>query len=101
MCFSISLLRCFPTTFVRSPFQSHQRDLDPVAAAAKQDAVDYRRRLLDHNPRAKAVLDLAAGKAGWGQALPKGSRRGVSLQFVFGSYLTRLREPPVRWFHDQ
>src|SRR6516162_3560891 len=46
-------------------------------------------------PRAKAVLDLAAEKSGWGQALPKGSGRGVSLQFVFGSYQAQVAEVEV------
>ncbi len=69
--------------------------IDELAAAAKQDAVAYRRALLDKSPRAKAVLDLAAEKAGWGQALPKGSGRGVSLQFVFGSYLAHVAEVEV------
>jgi isoquinoline 1-oxidoreductase beta subunit len=66
-----------------------------MAAAAKQDAVAYRRALLDKSPRAKTVLDLAAEKAGWGQALPKGSGRGVSLQFVFGSYMAQVVEVEV------
>jgi isoquinoline 1-oxidoreductase beta subunit len=66
-----------------------------MAAAAKQDPVAYRRALLDKSPRAKAVLDLAADKAGWGQALPKGSGRGVSLQFVFGSYMAQIAEVDV------
>src|SRR3974390_2492966 len=66
-----------------------------MAAAAKEDAVAYRRALLDKSPRAKAVLDLAAEKSGWGQALPKGSGRGVSLQFVFGSYLAQVAEVDV------
>jgi isoquinoline 1-oxidoreductase beta subunit len=35
---------------------------------------------------------LAAAKAGWGQPRPKGSGRGVSLQFVFGSYLAQVAE---------
>jgi isoquinoline 1-oxidoreductase beta subunit len=69
--------------------------IDEMAAAAKQDAVAYRRSLLDRSPRAKAVLDLAAEKAGWGQTLPKGSGRGVSLQFVFGSYLAQVAEVEV------
>src|SRR3974390_922923 len=66
-----------------------------MAAAAKEDAVAYRRALLDRSPRAKAVLELAAEKAGWGQALPKGSGRGVALQFVFGSYLAQVAEVEV------
>jgi isoquinoline 1-oxidoreductase beta subunit len=69
--------------------------MDEMAAAAKQDAVAYRRALLDKSPRARAVLDLAAEKAGWGQPLPKGSGRGVSLQFAFGSYLAQIAEVEV------
>src|SRR6266446_395781 len=89
-----------PTAFWRSVGPSHnvfvtESFIDELAAAAKQDAVAYRRALLDKSPRARAVLDLAAEKAGWGQALPKGSGRGVSLQFVFGSYLAHVAEVEV------
>jgi isoquinoline 1-oxidoreductase beta subunit len=66
-----------------------------MAVAAKQDSVAYRRALLDKSPRAKAVLELAAAKAGWGQPMPKGSGRGVSLQSVFGSYLAQIAEVEV------
>jgi isoquinoline 1-oxidoreductase beta subunit len=88
------------TGFWRSVGPSHnvfvtESFVDEMAAAAKQDAVAYRRALLDKSPRAKAVLDLAAEKAGWGQALPKGSGRGVSLQFVFGSYMAQVAEVEV------
>jgi isoquinoline 1-oxidoreductase beta subunit len=89
-----------PTAFWRSVGPSHnvfvtESFIDEMAAAAKQDAVAFRGALLDKSPRAKDVLDLAAGKAGWGQALPKGSGRGVSLQFVFGSYLAQVAEVEV------
>jgi isoquinoline 1-oxidoreductase beta subunit len=89
-----------PTAFWRSVGPSHnvfvtESFIDELAAAAKQDAVAYRRALLGKSPRAKAVLDLAAEKAGWGQALPKGSGRGVSPQFVFGSYLAQVAEVEV------
>ncbi len=89
-----------PTAFWRSVGPSHnvfvtESFIDEMAAAAKQDAVAYRRALLDKSPRAKAVLDLAAEKAGWGQALPKGSGRGVSLQSVFGSYQAHVAEVEV------
>src|SRR5262252_907118 len=62
-----------PTAFWRSVGPSHnvfvtESFIDELAAAAKQDAVAYRRALLDKSPRAKAVLDLAAAKAGWGEA---------------------------------
>ncbi|TPL36044.1 xanthine dehydrogenase family protein molybdopterin-binding subunit [Mesorhizobium sp. B2-4-6] len=89
-----------PTAFWRSVGPSHnvfvvESFMDELAAAAKQDAVAYRRALLEKSPRAKAVLDLAAEKAGWGQPLPKGSGRGVSLQFAFGSYLAQVAEVEV------
>ena len=89
-----------PTAFWRSVGPSHnvfvtESFMDEMAAAAKQDPVAYRRALLDKSPRARAVLDLAAEKAGWGQALPKGGGRGVSLQFVFGSYMAQVAEVEV------
>jgi isoquinoline 1-oxidoreductase subunit beta len=83
-----------PTAFWRSVGPSHnvfvtESFMDELAAAAKQDAVAYRRALLKQSPRAKAVLELAAEKAGWGQPLPQRAGRGVSLQFVFGTYMAR------------
>ena len=68
--------------------------MDELAAAAQQDPVRYRRALLKE-PRMRAVLDLAADRAGWGTALPAGSGRGVSIQFAFGSYLAQVAEVAV------
>jgi isoquinoline 1-oxidoreductase subunit beta len=89
-----------PTTFWRSPGPSHnvfvaESFMDELAAAAQQDAVAYRRALLDESPRAKAVLELAAEKAGWGRSLPERVGRGVSLQFVFGTYMAQVAEVEV------
>ncbi|MHC6152694.1 xanthine dehydrogenase family protein molybdopterin-binding subunit [Bradyrhizobium elkanii] len=89
-----------PTAFWRSVGPSHnvfvtESVIDELAAAAKQDPVDYRRALLGKSPRAKAALELAAAKAGWGGKLPAGRGRGVSLQFVFGSYLAQIAEVEV------
>jgi isoquinoline 1-oxidoreductase beta subunit len=69
--------------------------IDELAAAAKQDAVAYRLALLDKAPRAKAVLVLAAEKAGWGQPLPARVGRGVSVQFVFATYMAQVAEVEV------
>jgi isoquinoline 1-oxidoreductase subunit beta len=89
-----------PTAFWRSVGPSHnvfvtESFMDELAAAAKQDAVAYRLALLDKTPRAKAVLALAADKAGWGQPLPERVGRGVSLQFVFATYMAQVAEVEV------
>jgi isoquinoline 1-oxidoreductase beta subunit len=89
-----------PTAFWRSVGPSHtvfvtESLVDELAAAAKQDPVAYRRALLDKSPRAKAVLDLAAEKAGWGQPAPDRVGRGVSVQTAFGTYMAQVAEVEV------
>ena len=89
-----------PTAFWRSVGPSHnvfvtESFVDELAAAAKQDAVAYRRALLDRSPRAKAVLELVAEKAGWGQPLPDRVGRGVAVQFVFATYVALVAEVEV------
>jgi isoquinoline 1-oxidoreductase subunit beta len=48
--------------------------------------------LLEKQPRHKAVLELAAQQAGWGQPLPQGRARGIALAESFGSYVAQVAE---------
>ena len=69
--------------------------IDEMAAATKQDPVAFRRAMLQKNPRALAVLNLAAEKSNWGSALPPGTGRGIELQNAFGSFLSCVMEVTV------
>jgi isoquinoline 1-oxidoreductase beta subunit len=70
--------------------------VDELAWRAKQDPVAYRRIMLQKNPRTLALLDLAAGKMGWGKA-PVGARigRGVAVGDAFGSRVCAMLEVEV------
>ena len=69
--------------------------IDELAAVAGKDPLEYRRMLLEKSARAKRVLELAAEKAGWGEKLPEGHGRGLSVQTVFGTYLSEVAEVEV------
>jgi isoquinoline 1-oxidoreductase beta subunit len=69
--------------------------VDEMAALAGVDALEYRRRMLGNNPRALNVLNLVGQRSGWGKPLPKGSGRGVMVQYAFGTYLAAVLEVAV------
>jgi isoquinoline 1-oxidoreductase subunit beta len=78
------------TTFAVEAF------MDEVAHAAGKDAFAFRRQLLEHEPRMKAVLELAAEKAAWTSGpMPKGKGRGIAVAEAFKTYVAQVAEVSV------
>ncbi len=70
--------------------------IDEVAHAAGQDPYTFRRNLLAHEPRMRAVLDLAAERAGWSNGpLPAGKGRGIAVAEAFHSFVAQVAEVTV------
>jgi CO/xanthine dehydrogenase Mo-binding subunit len=61
-----------PEAFARASFMGE------YAAATKVDPLALYKTYLASNPRAMAVVDLAASKAGWGTPLPDRTGRGLA-----------------------
>ncbi len=66
--------------------------LDEIATATGKDRVALRLALLPADARERAVLSLAAEKAGWSQPVAAGRYRGVAVHQSFGSFVATLAE---------
>ncbi|MBL8225312.1 MAG: xanthine dehydrogenase family protein molybdopterin-binding subunit [Chromatiales bacterium] len=66
--------------------------IDELARRAGQDPLAYRLALLKDDPRATAVLKLAAARAGWGTPAPAGVARGLAIQASFGTVVAQVAE---------
>jgi CO/xanthine dehydrogenase Mo-binding subunit len=89
-----------PTGFWRGVGPTHntfviESFIDELAFAAKKDPVEYRRALLTTQPRALAVLNLAAEKAGWGKKMEPGTGMGVSVMQGWGTFAASVVEVAV------
>ncbi len=90
-----------PTLWWRSVGHTHtafstETFLDELAHAAKRDPFELRRELLKDHPRHRAVLEMAAARAGWGTPLPAGRARGIALQESFNSFVAQVAEVTLR-----
>jgi len=69
--------------------------IDELAVAAGRDPYEYRRELLADSPRLRAVLDLAAERAGWGDELPDNVGRGIALHKSFGTIVAQVADVEI------
>ncbi len=69
--------------------------IDELAYQAKKDPFEYRRQLLNGEPRLKRVLEAAAEKSGWGTPMKSGCGRGIAAVSSFGSHVAQVAEVTV------
>lgn len=85
-----------PIGYWRSVGHSHagfivESFIDELAAAARQDPVEFRRKHLPADSRQRRVLDAVAKLANWGQP-PAGRYQGVAVHESFGSVVAEVAE---------
>jgi isoquinoline 1-oxidoreductase subunit beta len=69
--------------------------MDELAAAAGQDPLEFRRKLMANHPKHLGVLNAVADRIGWKKPAPKGVYRGLSQMMAFGSYVAGAAEVSV------
>ena len=89
-----------PVLWWRSVGHSHtatamEMTIDELARLAGKDPVAFRIDLLAKDPRAAAVVKLAAEKGGWGEKLPAGRGRGIAYHMSFGTRVALVADVTV------
>ena len=89
-----------PTLWWRSVGSSHtafavEGFIDELAKAAGKDPYQYRRMLLEKQPRFLRVLDTVAEKAGWKNPVAPGRGRGIAIHESFGSVVAQVAEVSI------
>jgi isoquinoline 1-oxidoreductase beta subunit len=69
--------------------------MDELAYAGQIDPYEFRRGMLDKQPRWQMVLDTAAKKAGWGRA-PSGHHLGIALMSGYDTYIAQVADVSVQ-----
>ena len=69
--------------------------MDELANAARQDPLEFRRKLMANHPKHLAVLNAVAEKAGWSKPAPAGVFRGLAQHMGYGSYVAACAEVSV------
>jgi isoquinoline 1-oxidoreductase beta subunit len=69
--------------------------MDELAAAAGQDPLEFRRKLMGNHPKHLGVLNAVAERIGWGKPAPAGVHRGLAHFMGFGSYVAAAAEISV------
>jgi len=69
--------------------------MDELADAAKQDPLEFRRKLMANHPRNLGVLNAVAARIGWSKPAPKGRYRGLAQMKAFNSFVAAAAEISV------